>query len=224
MQNLCIVQARMSSTRFPGKVLAPLGESTVIDTLLQRLLKSSNLDEVVLATSNDSTDDVLASHVKAVPVFRGSLEDVRSRYIFLAGKYSPKNVIRITGDCPLVCVDLVDQMLKIHELENSEYTSNCNLNPYPKGFDIEIMKSEVLFRNAFLTEDNYEKEHVTPWMYHSKRLKTSNFEFLDNVNNSVRNFSVDTKGDLEFLNQLEKKFKVSELSFIEIWHNAQDYF
>lgn len=221
MQNLCIVQARMSSSRFPGKVLAPLGESIVIDTLLSRLAKSSLINDVVMAISIDPKDDILATHLKTVPIFRGDLQDVRSRFVSLATKYSPKNIIRITGDCPLVCADLIDQMLRIHEAENSDYTANCNFNAYPKGFDVEIMKSEVLLRDAFLTEDAYDKEHVTPWMYSNGQLKVTNLQFLNERKIVNRNFSVDTHEDLEFLNLLEQKYKVSTLSFKEIWDKVQ---
>ena len=215
------MQARISSTRFPGKVLAPLGESNVIDTLLSRLAKSSVINEVIVSTSSDPTDDILAAHLKSVPIYRGNLLDVRSRFVFLASKYSPKNIIRITGDCPLVCSELIDQMLILHEAENSDYTANCNYNAYPKGFDIEIIKSEVLLRDAFLTEKSYDKEHVTPWMYTSGQLKVTNLQFLNQKNILSRNFSVDTKEDLKFLNYLEQKYNVTQLSFKEIRDKVQ---
>lgn len=221
MQNLCIVQARMSSTRFPGKVLAPFAGSSVIDTLLSRLDKSSAINKVVVATSIDPTDDLLTMHLKGLPIYRGNLQDVRSRFVFLARKFAPTNIIRITGDCPLVCPDLIDQMLKLHEAENSDYTANCNFNAYPKGFDIEIIKSEVLLRASFLTEDSYDKEHVTPWMYSSGTLNVTNLQFLNGEHKSSLNFSVDTKEDLKFLNDLEQKYNVSQLSFKEIWDRVQ---
>ena len=221
MRNLCIVQARMSSTRFPGKVLAPFGESTVIKVLLSRLSKSKSLDEIIVATSLDPSDDVLADYIRDQRIFRGDLLDVRSRFIELGKKYAPQNIVRVTADCPLVCHELVDNMMAVHEAEQSDYTANCNLSPYPKGFDIEIFRTEVLLRTDFLTEDVYDKEHVTPWMYSSGELSVTNLQFRQNKRLKNLNFSVDTQKDLYFLNQLENKHSVSKHTFKEIWRRIE---
>jgi len=221
MHNLCIVQARMSSTRFPGKVLAPLGESTVIQVLLSRLAMSKSLDDITVATSLDPSDDVLVDYIRDQRIFRGDLLDVRSRFIELGKKYAPQNIVRITADCPLVCQELVDEMMIIHEAERSDYTANCNLNPYPKGFDIEIFRTEVLLRTDFLTENSYDKEHVTPWMYSSGKLRVTNLQFPQHNKSKNLNFSVDTKKDLYFLNQLENKHSVSKHTFKEIWRQME---
>lgn len=217
MRNLCIVQARMSSTRFPGKVLAPLGKSTVIQVLLSRLSMSECLDQITIATSLDPSDDVLVNHIQDQNIFRGDLLDVRSRFIELAKKYTPQNIVRITADCPLVCHELVDELMMIHETERSDYTANCNINSYPKGFDIEIFRTDVLLRTDFLTDDSYDKEHVTPWMYSSGKLKVTNHQFSHDGILKNLNFSVDTQKDLLFLNHLEMKQSVSKHTFKEIW-------
>lgn len=216
MRNLGIVQVRMSSTRFPGKALAPFGGSTILNVLLSRLSQSKTLDEIVVATSLDASDDILVSSFPNKNLFRGNLVDVRSRFIELGEKYSPKNIVRITGDCPLVCNDLVDEMMTIHEKEESDYTANCNLSPYPKGFDIEIFKTEVLYHENYLTESSYHKEHVTPWMYESDELKVTNIQFPQDDSSTMYNFSIDTQKDLQFLTDLELRHSISRLSFNEI--------
>ncbi|MDO8646045.1 MAG: hypothetical protein Q7R42_05635 [Candidatus Planktophila sp.] len=221
MRNLCIVQARMSSTRFPGKVLAPLGDSTVIKVLLSRLAMSKSLDEITIATSLDPSDDVLVEYIRDHKIFRGDLLDVRSRFIELGKKYTPQNIVRITADCPLVCPELVDEMMIVHEAERSDYTANCNLNSYPKGFDIEIFRTEVLLRTDFLTENTYDKEHVTPWMYSSGELRVTNLQFAQYNRSKNLNFSVDTQEDLYFLSQLENKHSVSKYTFKEIWKRIE---
>jgi spore coat polysaccharide biosynthesis protein SpsF (cytidylyltransferase family) len=217
MRNLCVVQARMSSKRFPGKVLAPFGDSTVLRVLLSRLNQSNLIDKVVVATSTEPSDDVLVEHIPNQEVLRGDLLNVRSRYIELERKYRPKNIIRITADCPLVCFELVDKMIDFHEVKGSEYTANCNLDPYPKGFDIEVFNAEILTRPEFLTQDSYQIEHVTPWMYQNHGLKVTNLLFSQHERTKDLNFSVDTPGDLHFLNEIEAKHSVAKLTFNQIW-------
>jgi spore coat polysaccharide biosynthesis protein SpsF (cytidylyltransferase family) len=217
MRNLCVVQARMSSNRFPGKVLAPFGDSTVLRVLLSRLSKSKLLDKVVVATSLKPSDDILVRHLPEHEIFRGDLLDVRSRFIELGKRHTPQNIIRITADCPLVCHDLVDSIIEIHESTGSDYTANCNVEPYPKGFDIEIFKSQVLQRSDFLTQDIYHKEHVTPWMYLNSKLHVTNMLFSDYQKARGMNYSVDSPSDLLFLNELESLHRVTNLTFNEIW-------
>jgi spore coat polysaccharide biosynthesis protein SpsF (cytidylyltransferase family) len=217
MDNLCVVQARMSSSRFPGKVLAPFADSTVIEVLLGRVARSKSLSRVVVATSEDSSDDVLSDLIGDDFIFRGNLLDVRSRFIELAKIFDPQNIVRITGDCPLVCFELIDQMMSVHISTNADYTANSNVNRYPKGFDVEIFKSEVLFRTDFQTNDLYQKEHVTPWMYTSGLLNVTNIEFFDEEKTKDLNFSVDTPSDLDFLQSLEVEHSISKHPFQEIW-------
>jgi spore coat polysaccharide biosynthesis protein SpsF (cytidylyltransferase family) len=221
MRNLCVVQARMSSNRFPGKVLAPLGDSTVLRVLLSRLSKSKFLDKVVVATSLEPSDDILVEHIPEHEILRGDLLDVRSRFIELGRRHAPQNIIRITADCPLVCHDLVDSIIEIHESTGSDYTANCNVEPYPKGFDIEIFKSQVLQRSDFLTQDIYHKEHVTPWMYLNGELNVTNVLFSDYQKASGMNYSVDSPSDLLFLNELESLHRVTNLTFNEIWNKVR---
>jgi spore coat polysaccharide biosynthesis protein SpsF (cytidylyltransferase family) len=216
-RNLCIVQARMSSSRLPGKVLAPLYDSTVIDLLLTRLAKSSLLDEIIVATSKHITDDTLVDHLLNTKVHRGDLFDVRSRYVELCAQYQPKNIVRITADCPLICWELVDKVIEFHEQNSAQYTANCNFNAFPKGFNVEVFKTEVLMLEDFQTDNDYEKEHVTPWMYTSGKLKVANYEFSTSPTQTNLNFSVDTQEDLTFLQNLEVELPIESLTFEEIW-------
>jgi spore coat polysaccharide biosynthesis protein SpsF (cytidylyltransferase family) len=211
----------MSSNRFPGKVMAPLGDSTVIRVLLSRLSKSKLIDKIVVATSLEPSDDVLVKHIPQHEILRGDLLDVRSRFIELGRRYAPQNIIRITADCPLVCNELVDSIIEIHQSGGSDYTANCNMEPYPKGFDIEIFKSEVLQRSDFLTQNIYHKEHVTPWMYLNGALNVTNVLFPDYQKAKGMNFSVDSPSDLLFLNELEDLYAVTKLTFSEIWDKVK---
>ena len=216
MNNLCIVQARMSSTRFPGKVLAQLSGVPLIDILIDRLSISKELDHIVIATSTEKSDDILVDYLHDQDVFRGSLLDVRSRYIEITKLYKPKNIIRITADCPLICPEIIDDLISIHLDTQSDYTANCNIKPFPKGFDVEIFKSKIMHDSRYLTENLFEKEHVTPWMYQSGNLKISNSEFDQDLKVNRFNFSVDDKNDLKFLSALSVQAPIIELTFKDI--------
>jgi spore coat polysaccharide biosynthesis protein SpsF (cytidylyltransferase family) len=207
----------MSSSRFPGKVLSIAGGIPLIDILLSRLSMSKELDHVVIATSNDPSDDALVEHLKGQDIHRGSLIDVRSRYIEVAKFHNAQNIIRVTADCPLVCPEILDKVINLHINENCDYVANCNINPYPKGFDVEVFKSNILRDPGFESENLYEKEHVTPWMYSSKSLKILNLEFNFDKRISELNFSVDTPGDLNFLNKLNLQIPIFTLTFNDIY-------
>jgi spore coat polysaccharide biosynthesis protein SpsF (cytidylyltransferase family) len=217
MKVLCVVQARMSSSRFPGKVLEPFADSTVIELLLQRLKWSKLIDCTIVATSKERSDDQLAKVLEKHQVYRGDLSDVRSRFIELSAIHEPELIVRITADCPLTCGLLIDQVIHAHLESGAEYTANCNEDPYPKGFDVEVFNAEILARESFLTDSFYEKEHVTPWMYQEENLNVHNFRFIQSRFSRSVNFSVDTPEDLNFLKLLEKRFSVTKFSFEEIW-------
>ena len=217
MKNLCIVQARMSSSRFPGKVMVPLEGIPLIDILIDRLSNSKSLDHIVIATSSDPSDDILVNHLKNQDVFRGSLLDVRSRFIEIAKQHNPKNIIRITADCPLACPQLIDDLMALHINTDSDYSANCNINPFPKGFDVEIFKAKILKFTNYLNRKKYDKEHVTPWMYKNGNLNVSNLEFNKNFNMSKFNFSVDKVSDLRFLEKLAVKMPILQLTFRQIY-------
>jgi spore coat polysaccharide biosynthesis protein SpsF (cytidylyltransferase family) len=212
-----VVQARMSSSRFPGKVLEPFAGLTVIELLLQRLKGSKLIDCTIVATSKDRSDDRLEEVLEGHLVYRGDLNDVRSRFIELSNIHKPELIVRITADCPLTCGLLVDEIIKAHLESAAEYTANCNVDPYPKGFDVEVFNAEILTREAFSTDSSYEREHVTPWMYGDENLNVQNVRFIQTSSSRSINFSVDTPEDLHFLKLLEERFSVSTISFEEIW-------
>jgi len=217
MKVICVVQARMSSSRFPGKVLEPFADFTVIELLLRRLKSSKLIDCTIVATSKNGTDDKLAEILEGHLVYRGDLNDVRSRFIEISKIYKPELIVRITADCPLTCGLLVDQVVKAHLESGAEYTANCNVDPFPKGFDVEVFNAEILTRESFLTDSLYDREHVTPWMYREGNLNVQNFRFIQSSSSGSVNFSVDTLEDLNFLKLLEEKFSLSKFSFEEIW-------
>jgi spore coat polysaccharide biosynthesis protein SpsF len=165
-----IVQARMGSTRFPGKTLAPFGDSTVLEHMLERLGRVSHpLDLVVATTDLDEDDAVAAACAQAgVRVFRGSADDVLARFASCVNALPerPVLVLRICADRPLLCPVLVDELLDAYdELGRPDYLAN-NLPPsYPNGLDLELVRAECLGEADRESTDPYEREHVTPFVY-----------------------------------------------------------
>ena len=180
-RTLVILQARMSSNRLPGKVMKEINGMPMIYWQIQRILRSKAVDDLIVATSTDVTDDVLAGYLKgiSVKVFRGNLNDVLSRYLEASLAYPHGALIRLTGDCPLVMPDLIDQMVKEFYSLDADYLSNTLKPTYPDGLDIEIIKKGVLNRLVAFSLNQREKEHVTFGIYTRPEIfKCINYENL----------------------------------------------
>jgi spore coat polysaccharide biosynthesis protein SpsF len=166
---LAILQARMSSTRLPGKVLRPLAGAPMVLREVERVRRSRRVDRTVVATSTDRSDDVLADVLEGagVEVFRGSLDDVLTRYVDAMEAMGPaEHVLRVTGDCPLLDWAVIDGVIERHLDTGADYTANTwGRRTFPKGLDADIVKSRVLFEAAREATDPYEREHVLPFIY-----------------------------------------------------------
>ncbi|OHE78485.1 MAG: hypothetical protein A2107_15665 [Verrucomicrobia bacterium GWF2_62_7] len=170
-----IVQARMSSTRLPGKVGLSLphgGVKTVLEQVVHRLKRCRTLDGVAVATTTDKADlavERLAGKAGA-GIFRGSKEDVLSRYYGAAAKYGYDAVVRITSDCPCVDPGLVDDLVKRHIKSRADYTANVVTLTYPDGYDIEVFSFAALQNAHKLAKARPDREHVTAFIRANPRL------------------------------------------------------
>jgi glutamate-1-semialdehyde 2,1-aminomutase len=164
---VAIVQARMGSTRLPNKVMKPIGEMPMIELLLARLARATEVDEIVVATSEDSRNQPLADHVVALGYrcWRGSENDALDRYLQAAKAAAADVVVRITGDCPLVDAALVDEMILHFKAAGVDYFSNTAPPSYPDGLDIEVFTFAALERAALETDKAFDREHVTPYLH-----------------------------------------------------------
>lgn len=199
---LAILQARMSSTRLPGKVLADLAGEPMILRQVERLKRAKRLKRIVVATSDQSSDDPLAVCLIAagLEVYRGPLDDVLARFIGAIDAFAPvRTVVRLTADCPLADPDLIDQTLALHERSGADYTSNTPARrSFPKGLDVEVFESVALKIAADETVDPYDHEHVTPFLYrHPDRFKIEGLEQAADEGD-VR-WTVDRPDDLDFV-------------------------
>lgn len=164
-----IIQARTSSTRLPGKILKELPYSngtTCLEQVIRRLKKSKKLNDIIIATTKDAQDDQIINIAKKedVKYFRGSKENVLSRYYFAAKKNNIDLIVRITSDCPCIDAQIVDVVISEHLKTNVDYTSNSLIRTYPHGFDVEVFNFNALeeaYKNA---KKDYEREHVTPYI------------------------------------------------------------
>ncbi|MFK7751059.1 MAG: NTP transferase domain-containing protein [Sedimentitalea sp.] len=166
MKTIAIIQARMSSTRFPGKVLADLDGLPLVVFMARRVARCAQLDNVILATSDRPDDDALAQTAMAhgLAVFRGSLEDVLGRFAMVQAEHSADVILRMTGDCPLADPTVIGQLVALRHDQNADYASNVAPRSYPHGLDCEIFTAQALARAQANARDAYDREHVTPWM------------------------------------------------------------
>jgi spore coat polysaccharide biosynthesis protein SpsF (cytidylyltransferase family) len=166
MKTVAVIQARMSSRRFPGKVLAPLLGQPMLGLMLDRVRRAANLDEVVVATSCGSEDTPIADVANAcgVPAIRGSLDDVLGRFVTAAETCNADIVVRLTGDCPVIDPAVIDAVIDLRARTGSDYASNTEPPTYPDGMDCEVFTARALFRAAEQATREHEREHVTPWM------------------------------------------------------------
>lgn len=166
---LGILQARMSSTRLPGKVMAPVLGVPMIGRQVERLNRSARLDRIVVATSEDAQDDALAAYGEAlgVTVVRGPLADVLGRFCKVLGQVpEAATVVRMTADCPLADWTVIDQVIDRHLATGADYTSNVMPDrTFPHGLDVEVVRRNVLARAGAEAADPFEREHVTPFVY-----------------------------------------------------------
>ncbi len=203
---LAIVQARMGSSRLPGKVLENINDHSMISILLSRLSKAKKIHQIILATSDKSKDFKLIEHVHSLGYrsYAGDEEDVLSRFMEAAEFYNGDVIVRITGDCPLVCPDLVDEIIKKFLEGSTQYASNVSPPSFPDGLDVEVFSKASLRLAAKNAKNNFDREHVTPFIrnHFSKN--------LINLNNSEDfshlRWTVDEPEDLEVIRNIFNHF------------------
>ena len=214
INTLLIIQARTSSRRLPGKVLIPVNGKPILEWQTLRVLQTASIDQVVMATSVESSDDEVEAIANrcGISAVRGSLENVFSRFIKVVDRYKPKVVIRITGDCPLYMPTLCEIMMNDFEKSNVDYLSNTLMPTYPDGCDIEIFSSSAMRELEQMHLTSSELEHVTLGIYQrNQHFNCKNF--ANNVNENSHRWTLDTPNDLEFVRKIYEEFKDRETSF-----------
>jgi spore coat polysaccharide biosynthesis protein SpsF len=206
MKTGVIVQARTSSTRLPEKVLLELPYGSGIKVLTQvirRLKKATLVDEIIIATTTDKEDQKIVDVAvqEKVLSFRGSKEDVLERYYLAAKENELDHIVRITSDCPCIDPILIDHCIQEHLKENADYTSTSLQHKYSHGLDVEVMKFTALEKAYKEAKENFEKEHVTIFIYrsHPDLFKIHAIHAPEEYRDSSIRVTLDTKEDYTLL-------------------------
>jgi len=219
MRVLAILQARVSSTRLPGKVLKNILGKPMIMQQIEREMLVASIDKIVVATSTDHSDDILVKVLEQnnISVCRGSLDNVLDRYYKAANLYNPEHIVRITGDCPLVDPDVINKVILEHIEHDADYTTNCLPPSWPDGLDVEVMKMNTLKTVWEESELPSELEHVTPFIRKNPdRFKIHNV--MSDIDLSGLRWTVDEKEDFEYVTNIyeslypiNKEFKTKDI-------------
>ena len=163
-----VIQARLNSTRLPGKVLLPFGDTTVLGSTVRRAARAEHIDRVIVATSNQQSDDPVAKHCDELGalVFRGSLDDVLDRFYGAAKQFNLEHICRVTADCPIIDGAVIDRVAIRYESTGADYASTGRASTtFPDGMDTEIFSFLVLERAWREAKLPSEREHVTPYIW-----------------------------------------------------------
>lgn len=202
MKVAAIIQARMGSTRLSGKVMKKIKGKTVLEHVIERVSQSSTINEIIIATTIHERDDIIAEEAikLGIKIYRGSEEDVLSRYYYAAKEYSIDVITRITSDCPLIDPFVMDDIVRIYL--NNDYdivtnaSSSLSQRTYPRGLDVETFSFACLekaFKNA---NKQYQREHVTPFIY---EYSEKTFYHKNKIDYSIHRWTLDTTEDFELI-------------------------
>ncbi|WP_252255065.1 glycosyltransferase family protein [Clostridium sp. ZBS12] len=225
MKVTAIIQARMNSTRLPAKVMKEIKGKTVLEHVINRVNVAKKVDEIIIATTLNESDNTIETQCEKLGVkcFRGSENDVLSRYYLAASESKCEVIIRITSDCPVIdnkIIDnMVDKFIELNKEKKVEYLSNFDVvsNTFPRGMDVEIITFSALKKTYDEATKEYEREHVTPYIY--QNVDKFNIEGYSNSEDlSKYRFTLDTEEDFnvikiiyESLYEKNKMFGMEEI-------------
>jgi glutamate-1-semialdehyde 2,1-aminomutase len=206
MKTICIIQARMGSTRFPNKVMREITGVPMIGLLLERVNEAKLVDQIVVATSNSPENKSLVKYVNELgySIYEGSEQDVLDRYYQAALLNGADNVVRITGDCPLIDSALIDEVIGRLKQAQVEYASNISPPTYPDGLDTEVFTFKALEQAWKEAKEPQQREHVTPFIRESGLFSQINIAGVADL--SRNRWTVDEPEDFEVIQKVYEKF------------------
>lgn len=179
MKIVAIIEARMKSTRLPGKNLRTILGKPMLELLIERLRLARKLHGIVVATTTDPTDDAIEDLTRRLGVgcFRGSMDDVLDRVLRAAQSVEADAIVEITGDCPLTDPAIVDQIVEVYAANRFDYVGNVRPSTFPVGLAVQVFPAKVLEEVAHLTQDPADREHVSLYIYeHPEKFSLRNVE------------------------------------------------
>lgn len=205
MKTVATIEARMGSSRLPGKTLAPILGRPMLDLLIERLERSRRLDQVVVATTVDPSDDAIEQLAARLGVgcYRGSVDNVLERVLFAAQSYEADLIVETTGDNPLMDPDIVDQLVEMFQTGGYDYVSNDLKETFVDGFNAKLFLTKTLAEVNELTQNELDQEHVSLYIYeHPERYRLGNLEAPPALRRPEIRLSVDTAEDLAFVTRI----------------------
>jgi spore coat polysaccharide biosynthesis protein SpsF len=200
-----VLQARTTSSRLPGKVLLPILGRPMILRQLDRMTRAQTLDLIVVATSEDVSDDELALTIvdAGFDLVRGSLDDVLARVSRVIDEYQPDVIVRMTADCPLISPSVIDHVVHAFDTSSVDYASNTMVPTYPDGLDVEVVTANALRQVAEESADPDEREHVTLGIYRKpERFSILNVTDPTGADHSDLRWTVDSPEDFTFVERV----------------------
>jgi len=214
-KTVLIVQARLTSVRFPNKILKKIGKQTLIEILLKRLKQSKSVDQIILAIPSNKKNKIITKILKLdVPVYYGSENDVLDRYFKAAKKFNAKNIVRITGDCPFIDVEVIDKAVNFFKKNKFDYVSNTIDPTYPDGLDVEVFNFKSLEKSWKKAKTFSDREHVTKYILNNKIFKKRNFKYFKDL--SFLRLTIDEKIDFELIKKIYLLFMKKKKLFFGI--------
>ncbi len=225
MKIVAIIQARMGSTRLPGKILMPLLDIPMLVQVVERVRRSKLLNEIVLATTTDPKDDPVESlcRQRDIACYRGSEYDVLDRYYQAAIQHKATIVVRITADCPLIDPVVIDQVIEqlIDHRETCVYASNViPIRTFPRGLDTEVFTFQSLQSAWEQASQTAQREHVTPFIW-SQPDRFPQRNFCHNSDCSNHRWTVDTPEDFAFVREVYRYFGSNQFTWTEVLAGTQ---
>ena len=205
----CIILARTNSRRLPNKVLLPVLGKPILYWLIKRIKKIRSIDKIILATTLNKSDDILVNFAikNKIKFFRGSENNVVKRLYDAAKKFNLKNILEITGDCPIIDINIIEQLLDIYKKNSVEYVNNCNFRSYPDGMDVQIFDLNALKKTIKQTKNKIELEHIGLYqMRNPKKFKTINMIAPKNLFFPLLGLTLDEKKDYILLKKIIEYF------------------
>jgi spore coat polysaccharide biosynthesis protein SpsF len=197
---VAVIQARMGSSRLPGKALKDINGRTMLARVVRRISRSAQVNRVIVATTTASRDKAIIDECESLGIqsFRGSEQDVLDRYYRAAKLFDAEAVVRITSDCPLIDPEIIDQVIQAFRKDGADYASNTIVGTYPRGLDVEVFTFSALEKAWREAHEPYQRVHVTPYFYQNPEL----FRLVSVTgadDNSHYRWTVDTKEDLDLV-------------------------
>ena len=206
MSTVAIIQCRMTSERYPGKILAPFLGKPVLAHVVDRIKLTKTNPKIILATSEKKSDDPLVYYAKhlGIEVVRGSLNDVISRFVLTLKKFKCESFFRVCGDSPLLIPSLFDKALSIYDGANYDLVTNVFPRTFPKGMSVELIKTNIFLETEKKIKNTNDREHVTQYFYDkSKKFKIYNIECGKSLAPNL-NLALDKIEDLKKLEEWDQ--------------------